>query len=272
MVNAGAVLAGHLHHVGHGADGGEGAVAGKEGVLPLSAQGEDQLEGHAHPGQVLEGVGAVGTPGVHHGHGVGQGVFTFVVVGDDQVQTDLTGVFGLLHAGDAAVHGDDQGDALVIEGAEGVAAQPVAVLHPAGDMLEALGSLGAQVVHQQHGGGDAVHIVVPEHGDAFPVRQGAADAGDGLVHIFHQEGGMGEILLPFQKRLPFLRGCCASCGQHGAQQFRVARFAQAGGSGFVVFPCRPSGVFHCAAPFRCQYHWRTALGEKGRDSVTIQIL
>ena len=57
----GAVFAGHLHHVGHGADGGQGAVAGQQGLLPaLAPQGQHQLQRHAAAGQVLEGIAAVG--------------------------------------------------------------------------------------------------------------------------------------------------------------------------------------------------------------------
>jgi hypothetical protein len=101
----GAVFAVHEHHVGHGADGGQGAVAGEEGILPiLAAQGHHQLQRHAHAGQVLEGIGAVGPMGVHHRGGGGQVALALVVVGDDHVQPDGVGVVHLVVAGDAAVH------------------------------------------------------------------------------------------------------------------------------------------------------------------------
>ena len=54
----GAVLPLHPHHVRHGADGGQGAVPGEQGVLPVRApQRQHQLQRHPHPRQMLEGVG-----------------------------------------------------------------------------------------------------------------------------------------------------------------------------------------------------------------------
>ena len=83
----GPVLAGHLHHVGHGADGGQRAVAGEQGLLPVRpAQSQHQLQRHAAAGQMLEGVRAVRPVGVHHSHGPGQDLPALVVVGDDHVQ------------------------------------------------------------------------------------------------------------------------------------------------------------------------------------------
>ena len=85
-VDDGAVLPLHAHHIGHSADGGQGGVAGKEGVLPVfPAQGQHQLQRHAHAGQGFERVGAVAAVGIHHGHGVWQHILALVVVGDDHI-------------------------------------------------------------------------------------------------------------------------------------------------------------------------------------------
>ena len=243
----GAVLPGHEHHVRHRADGGQGAVALEEGLRLGLPQGQDQLEGHAHPGQVLEGVGAVAPAGVHHGHRLRQYLLALVVVGDDQVQSDLPREAGLLHAGDAAVDGDHQGHALVPEGPQCVPPQAVAVLDAAGDVLDAVRPLGAQVVDQEDGGGDAVHVVVAEDGHALPPLQGQTDAPDRLVHILHEEGGVLQMPLPDQEG-PGFAGCLhAPGGHHGGEQAGVARRVEPLRRRLVKRRRVPLGVFHASS-------------------------
>ena len=129
----GAVFSGQEHHVGHCADGGQIGVLPQEGgPLFRLPQRQHQLEGHPHAGQGLEGIGAVPPPGVHHRQGGGQLLLALVVVGNDQIHPQLRGMAGLLHRGDPAVHGNDQGDRLGVEGVYGSAAQSVSLLHPVG--------------------------------------------------------------------------------------------------------------------------------------------
>ena len=45
---------------------------------------------------------------MHDGRGVGQSRPRLVVVGDDQLDVQLAGQGRLFHAGDAAIHRDDQ--------------------------------------------------------------------------------------------------------------------------------------------------------------------
>jgi hypothetical protein len=134
-----------------------------------------------------------------------------------------------------------------VEGTQGLPAQAVAVLHPAGDVFQAVRSPGAEVVHQQHGGGDAVHVVVAEDGHPLAVRQGAADTGGGLVHVLHEIGGVAQLPLPVQEQGGLLRGGYAPCGEQGGQEGGVARSPEAPGSGLVVVPAGPSGIFHCSS-------------------------
>ena len=193
---------------------------------------------------MLEGVGAVAPPGVHHRRSPGQHVLALVVVRDDQIHADLPGEEGLLHARDAAVHGDDQGDAPVPEQPQGLPAQAVAVLHPAGDVFEAVRSPGAEVVHQQHGGGDAVHVVVPEHGDPLPLGQGPADPVHGLVHVLHQQGGVGKGPLPLQNQGALLRSGDPPCRQDRREQGGIPRSAQPVRSRLIEVSALPLNVFH----------------------------
>ena len=205
----GAVLPQQGHHVGHGAHGGQVGVLPEELVRPVPAQGHHQLQGHPHAGQVLEGIGAVLPVGVHHCHGLGQALLALVVVGDDHVHPQGGCVGRLLHGGDAAVHGDDQGDSPLRQGPDRGRIHPVALVQPVGDVILHPGPPGAEVVGQQAGGGDPVHVIVPVDGDLLPGLQGPLHPGHRSVHVLHEEGvpeliraagqkgpGLGQILHP----------------------------------------------------------------------------
>ena len=180
----GAVFPHHAHHVGHGAHGGQIGVLAQQGALGgWAGDGQRQLEGHPHPGQTLEGVGAVRTVGVHHRNGGREGGFALVVVGDDEVHPQRGGQVGLLHGGDAAVHGDDELHTLGVETLHSGGAQAVTLLHPVGDVGSDGRPQGAEVVGQQAGGGDAVHIVIAIDRDVLSAVYGGPDARHGSVHI-----------------------------------------------------------------------------------------
>ena len=93
-----------------------------------------------------------------------------MMVGDHHIHAQRGGEVHLLVAGDAAVHGDHQRGALVPQALDGLPAEAVAILDPAGDMPQAPDAAAGEIVHQQHRGGDAVHVVVAEHGDGLPPR------------------------------------------------------------------------------------------------------
>ena len=219
----GPVLVGHLHHVGHGADGGQGAVPGQQGLLPaLAPQGQHQLQRHAAPGQVLEGIAAVKPVGVHHRAGGRQLLLALMVVGDDHVHAQGVGIGHLLHAGDAAVHRYQQPDALVMQGQNGVLSQAVPILDAAGDIVHHVAAPGQEVIHQNHRGGDAVHVIVAEYGDPFPIGQGAVHPPGSPVHILHQKRGIGQLPVPLQEGSGLLRCGDAPGGQHGGHQIGVS--------------------------------------------------
>ena len=173
-----------------------------------------------------EGIRAVLPAGVHHRHGVGQRCLALMVVCHHHIQPQGVGVVHLLVSGDAAVHGDHQGGPLVPEGADGVPAETVAVLDAPGDIPQAPDAAALQVVCQHHRGGDAVHVVVAEHGDGLPVRDGPLDPGHRLVHVPHQQGRQRQLPLPVQKHRRLFRRGDAPGRQHGAQQIGVSGGAQ----------------------------------------------
>ena len=83
-----------------------------------------------------------------------------------------------------------------MQGQDGVPSQAVAILDAAGDIVHHVAAPGQEIVHQDHRGGDAVHVIVAENGDLFPAGQGAAHPLGGLVHVLHQKGGIGQVPVP----------------------------------------------------------------------------
>ena len=137
---------------------------------------------------MLEGIGAVVPVGVHHRHGGGKGILTFVVVGDDDLQPQSVGMVGLGHGGDAAVHRDDHRDPLVFQFLHRLPVQAVALLQPVGDIGYDFAPLPAEKIGEQAGGGDAVHVIVSVDRQSFPLVQSGLQPPDGFVHILHGHG------------------------------------------------------------------------------------
>ena len=249
----GAVLAGHLHHVGHGADGGQRAVAGEQGLLPVrAAQRQRQLQRHAAARQMLEGIAAVGPVGVYHRHGAGQRLLALVVVGDDHVHAQRVGEVYLLHAGDAAVHGDQQAGSLAVQALDGVDAQAVAVLDAARDIVQHIGAPALEIVHQNTGGGDTVHVVVAEHGDPLVVGQRPLHPLHSLVHVGHEEWAVGQARLMLQKGGGLLRRGDAPGGQHRRHKTGITRRRQTGRRLGVRLGNAPFLKFHGGPPPSCR--------------------
>ena len=174
------------HDVGNGTQADHVGII-RQDFLLAAAQSAGQLECHANTGQVLVGVTAVGTMGVHHGHGFRQDFFTFVMVGDDQVNAVALAHLGFFHGGDAAVYGDDELDAIPMKLINGDGVQTIALLQTAGDIGHAIRTTAPEKVRQQTGGGDAVHVIVAENGDFFAPVHGKTDPAGGQVHIGHQQ-------------------------------------------------------------------------------------
>ena len=245
----GAVLSRQAHDIGHRADGRQIGVALQQLVPPgRAAQGQHQLEGHPHPGQALEGIGAAGPAGVHHRRGGGQGGLALVVVGDHQLHPQGGGAGRLLHGGDAAVHRDDEAHPLAPEGGHRLPVEAVALLHPVGDIGDHRPPLPAEEVGEQAGGGDAVHVVVAVDRDVFPRRQRPAHPRRGPVHVLHEKRVQELAPAGVQKGAGLLRGVQPAGAEGQRRQGRHPRRLHGGprlrGTGRPV----PLLVFHGRMP------------------------
>ena len=77
-------------------------------------------------------------------------------------------------AADAAVDRDDQLHAFGVQAIERGRLQAVAVAQPLGDEVDDVAAEQLQRAPQDHGGGDAVDVVVAVHGDALAAARSRA--------------------------------------------------------------------------------------------------
>ena len=75
---------------------------------PLLEVGFDDFEAYAAAAKFLVGVRAVDLLGVEHGHSLRHHVTWEVMVADDKVDAEFSGIVDLLHGFDATVEGDDK--------------------------------------------------------------------------------------------------------------------------------------------------------------------
>ena len=74
-------------------------------------------------------------------------------------------------------------------------AEAVAFVHAMRQVIADLPAEGAEDFEQQGGGGDAVHVVIPEDDEGFVALAGLQEALDGGVHVGEQER-VGQLLEP----------------------------------------------------------------------------
>ena len=205
----GAHLALQGHDVRNQAQAQKVCIAVQQLLLP-AGDGRGKLKGHARAGEVGVGIGTVRPVGVHHGHGPGQVLFALVVVGDHKIHPKPAAQLRLVVGGDAAVHGDDEIDLLAVELADGQLVEPVALFQAGGDIAGHPGPETLQKIGEQTRGGDAVHVIVPKHGDMLPPGDGKAHPVSSGFHVLHQEGraqgGVGAQVVPGALHVPVAPG------------------------------------------------------------------
>jgi hypothetical protein len=77
---------------------------------------------------------------------------------------------------------------------DGRRVQTVALLQPVGDIELTGGAAGPEILRQQAGGGDAVHVVVAVDGHSLAVRQGTADTTHRRLHVRQQQRVLQKLL------------------------------------------------------------------------------
>ena len=146
-----------------------------------------------------------------------------MVVGYDEVKTQLLCASGFIYRGDAAVHGYDQRGAAGFYRIQRSAVQAVALLQPVGYVRDAGESLLAQPAGNQAGGGYSVHVIVAVHGDGLALVYGLADSRHGLGHVRHSLRRVEQLLSAVYELSRRLRLGYPPPRQHGREQGREPR-------------------------------------------------
>jgi hypothetical protein len=181
-----AVLAPQRHQVAHRPQRGEvQVVLGAGRVQPGAApQRLRQLERHAGGAQLGERVAADGRV---QQRAVRQLCPGPVVVGHEHVHPGRPGRGDLGDRGDAAVHCQEEADALAGQALDSGAREAVALVVPAGELPGGLRPDGAQRVQRNRSGADAVHVVVAEHENPGAALDVVQDQVAGALHPGHRK-------------------------------------------------------------------------------------
>ena len=112
------------------------------------------------------------------------------MVGDDDIQSHLHRPFYLGHVGNAAVDGNDQAHALLVQLLEYVGSQSVPFRLAVGYVGDSLTPEQRESLDEGCGGGNAVGIEVSVNADGLPGKEGLVDSGYRFLHAGKQEGVM----------------------------------------------------------------------------------
>ena len=122
------VFAHERYDVCQGPDGRDLEECRQPFLLPVrGAETLNELQRHAHAGEVLVGIRAIVPLGIDDGNRRRQLGARLVVIRDDQVEAQFPRADRRFHAADAAVDGDAQLRALGVQPVDGGWLQPVAV-------------------------------------------------------------------------------------------------------------------------------------------------
>ena len=220
-----AILPREGHNVRNGAHRRQIGVPGKH-ALCVARQRADQLERNAHAGELEAGRRVVWPLRIHHRRGGGKLRLAFVVIGDDHIHAGGGGIGGLRNGGDAAVHRDDERDALAFQMIDRADIQTVALVEPVGDIQRRFQADAAKILGQQAGGGDTVHVVIAVYRGGLAPLQGEPDARYGLIHVLQGIRILQRRGRAVQKGGGLGGGNDAPCSQYGCKQGGITRLRE----------------------------------------------
>ena len=109
------------------------------------------------------------------------------MVGNNYVKSQPPCLFHLGQAGDAAVNGNHQADALPVKVLQGRFSETVAFGQAVWYVRNGFATKESQPFDQQGGGADTIGIIVAVDGHLLAGEQSPVNPGHRLVHIGHQE-------------------------------------------------------------------------------------
>src|SRR5439155_24715621 len=111
-----------------------------------------------------------------------------MMVGDDDLETQLLRPHDFVDSGDPAVHGQHEAKAGLGQSGERVARDSVAFLETTWQMPGDVGPQLAQHDDRQRGRAESVHVVVAVHADPSTRLDGATNGRARLLDVAEEEG------------------------------------------------------------------------------------
>ena len=172
-----------------------GPVADEPAAAAQLAQQRDaEQEGHADRGEMAVGraeLALVEPVGVDHRERDRKQARALVMVDDDHVEPGGLGLLERLERLRAAIDGDRQARAALLQLDQRLARRAVALHQPVGDVDHRLGAEAAQQQHQQRRAGRAVDVIIAEDGDGLACLDRVGEPLGALVHVL-EAGRVGE--------------------------------------------------------------------------------
>ena len=240
----GAVHAQQGHHIAHGAErhdvepveqAGLGTILVPARLAQGSIDRDDDEKRDADRRQMTVGALLVDPVRVDHGVTARQLRLGDVMVDHDDVEPGLGGCVEGLVGGGAAIDGDDDACALLLELEQRGRVGTVALAHAVGDVDPHPAADGLDEARQQRRRGRPVDVVIAEHGDQFARHDRARQAIRGPFHIDQVEGIGQQVAQGGIEELLALVDADPAGGQHPADDLgQVESLGEREGGAFVV--------------------------------------
>ena len=221
VVHENAVLVQQRHHVGHRAERRQtdrlqqklAQVRADLGRLAgAAAQRPGKFERDGRSAQIAERIAMAGQTRMDDGRGAGEFRTGLVMIGDDELDTQLLGGERFACAGDAAVDGNDERGAGILELRERFVADAVSVVEPAGQVIADIAAEQLEAAIDERGGGHAVGVVIAVDDDAAAGFDCAKNAIDRLRNA-RQLVGIAQAAEPRIEKTAGLIGVGDAAGQ-----------------------------------------------------------
>ena len=181
------------HHVGDGAEGDQMQERQQVGLAPrggpeiaptqFAAQRHQREECEADGGEMAEAGQIVGAVRIDDGHRRRQFLVSLMVIDHHRVEAELLCLAQRLHAGRAAIDGDQQLDAALGEGADRLDVRPVALENPVGNMHQRIEPAMPQIAREQRRSGGTIDVIIAEDSDALLARHRLREARGRRLHV-----------------------------------------------------------------------------------------
>ncbi len=173
------IFADQRYDVGERTNGGHLQEGRQPFLAPVSgAECLHQLQGNPDAREVLVRIAAIVPLRIDDRDGGWKRRTGLVMVGDDQIDAQLTSPDGRLHPANPAVHRDAQLHAVLVQPIDRGWLQAIAVAQAVGNEVTNVSAEQLECAAKNDCGGDAVDVVVAVDGDALVIRQRLADARD----------------------------------------------------------------------------------------------